>query len=428
MTKQARNELIVGLVFFAAMAFLGIYTIVISGVFKGPTKTYLVSFPRIYGLKKGDVVRVEGLDRGEVIDLRLSPKAEGEGERVNAKLKVSTDVEIYKDQSEVKVTPFSPLGGRVIEIKRGFDGPRGKHVSLEEAKSMNMSDTQVMIIGTAEGELLQTLNALVEENKPGIARIVSNLATVSDKLTKTDNVLGSLINDSEVATNLQQMSSNLNSTASRLENIVARIDRGDGVIGELVARKSRLHDNLNGAAENANYALGEANVMLSNANKGKSAIGVLVSDDPVVTADAKTIVRGVASIASDVAAGRGTLGKLVKDDRLYDKAADTFDNVASITSRVASPGTESVAAVLLTDPDAGKHVRSTLEHLDQIASSVDRGEGALGLIMKDPEFRDRVNRIFKEVERLTVEFRDSVEDLREQAPINAFLGAVFAAF
>ena len=48
--------------------------------------------------------------------------------------------------------------------------------------------------------------------------------------------------------------------------------------------------------------------------------------------------------------------------------------------------------------------------------------------MKDQQFRDRIARIFTEVERLTVEFRDSVEDLREQAPINAFLGAVFAAF
>ncbi len=428
MTKQARNELIVGAVFFAAMTFLGIYTIVISGIFKGPRKTYLVSFPRVYGLTKGDTVRVEGLARGEVTDLRLSPNAEGE-QRINAILTVSSEVEIYKDGSDVRVTPFSPLGGHVVEIKRGYAVQgREPFKSVEEGRAQNLKPEQYTIEGKAEGELLQTLTALVEENRPGIAKIVSNLATVSDKLTKTDNVLGSLINDSEVAMNLQQMSSNLNSTASRLDNIVSRIDRGEGVVGELVARKSRLHDNLNGAVENANYALGEANVMLANANAGRSAAGVFLSDDPAVSADARQIVHGVASIASDVSAGKGTLGKLVKDDRLYDGAASTAENLAVITSRVASPESQSVAGVLLSDHETGKHVRSTLDHLDHIATNVSEGKGALGLVVSDEEFANRLKRIFIEVERLTVEFRDSVEDLREQAPINAFLGAVFAAF
>src|SRR4051812_4345700 len=106
MQKQQKNEMIVGLIFFGAMMLLGAYTILISGLFKGATKTYWVSFPNIFGLKKGDQVRVEGLEVGEVTELHLEDAPKGDI-RIKAKLRVAKAVEIYKDGSEVKVTPFS---------------------------------------------------------------------------------------------------------------------------------------------------------------------------------------------------------------------------------------------------------------------------------------------------------------------------------
>jgi ABC-type transporter Mla subunit MlaD len=433
MQKQTRNELIVGLVFFAGMSFLGVYTIIISGLFKGPTKTYLVNFPKIYGLKKGDQVRVEGLDVGEVTELRLIGKPNGD-ERINARLRVAKDVEIYKEQSEVKVTPFSPLGGRIIEIKRGVatddraspGSTQGAYLSEEQCKD-DAEKKANTISGTAEGELLQTLTQLVDENRPGIKKIVKNLETVSQHLTETDNVIGALINDTGTGSLLKDAAGDLADTARNLNKIVARIEAGKGIAGELVVEQSDLHENVNAAAKSARSALDSADQILANANQGKSALGVFVSaDNPEVTADMKSIVHDVSVVTSDVAAGKGTLGMLVKDSRLYEGATATAENLGKITSNITK--NESAAGVLLNDPETGAKLRSTVSHVESIAGSVDQGNGALGMLIKDNEFRDRVARIFTEVERLTVEFRDSVEDLREQAPINAFLGAVFAAF
>ncbi|MEZ0228922.1 MAG: MlaD family protein, partial [Planctomycetota bacterium] len=308
MQKQQRNEMIVGLIFFGAMALLGAYTVLISGLFKGATKTYWASFPNIYGLKKGDQVRVEGLEVGEVTELRLvgsdAKEAAPTGDlRIKAKLRVKEAVQIYKDGSEVKVTPFSPLGGRIVEIRRGYDGPRGKFASEEESTAQKQEPE--IIQGTAEGELLQTLNKLVDENRPGIAKIVSNLAFVSERLTQKDSVLGALINDQGTGSLLADMASDLAYSATSIQKILARIERGEGIAGELVAKKSALHDNLNGAVEHMNGALREANVILTNANAGKSALGVVVSDDPLVSADARHIVHDISVVTSDVAAGEG---------------------------------------------------------------------------------------------------------------------------
>jgi ABC-type transporter Mla subunit MlaD len=425
--KQQRNELIVGLIFFGGMIILGAYTILISGVFKGATKTYWVSFPNIYGLKKGDTVRVEGLEVGEVTDLHLIGEKPGEEprgdlQRIKAKLKVKKEVEIFKDGSEVKVTPFSPLGGRIVEIRRGYDSPRGKFASEEETGA----DKAEVIIGVAEGELLTTLNNLVAENRPGIARIVSNLAFVSTRLTQTNNVIGALINDPGTGSLLVDMANDLARSANSINLILERIEKGQGVVGELVAKRSDLHDNLNSAVKNLNGVFSQADQMLATANRGESALGVFVSEDPRVSADARAIVRDIAIVTSDVAAGRGSLGKFIRDDRFYDGAAATAENLAVITSNVTTG--ESAVGVLFNDVGTGTAIKSTLSHLDSIAQAVDEGKGAFGLVVRDQAFRDRVARIFTEVERLTVEFRDSVEDLREQAPINAFLGVVFAAF
>ena len=53
-----------------------------------------------------------GYEKGEVKQLRLLP-----GGKIRAVLEVASDVEIYKEKSDVRVTPFSPLGGRVVEMK-----------------------------------------------------------------------------------------------------------------------------------------------------------------------------------------------------------------------------------------------------------------------------------------------------------------------
>jgi phospholipid/cholesterol/gamma-HCH transport system substrate-binding protein len=419
-----RKQLVVGLVFFASMAILGAYTIMLTGFYKGKRKTFLVNFPQIYGLKEGDRVRAEGLDVGEVKKLRLLETPTGEV-RVNGWLDVAANVEIYKESSHVKVTPFSPLGGRIVEIERGYATPAGKYSSVEEMESQSQQVTPIQ--GEAEGELLSTINKIVEDNKASVNRIVKNLEIVSEKLTRPDSgVIGMLLNDKGAAVKMDEITNEMKDAVSSLNAILARLERGEGVIGELTVKSSKLHQDVGGTFEAARGALGEANTILRRANEGKSALGVFVSEDPRVTSDVRDIAHDLALISGDVRDGKGTVGKVFKDDRLYEGAAVTAENLGKITTRVEAG--EGVAGVLLKDPEAARAVKTTLTRLEAIAKSIDEKEGALGLVIKDQTFRDRVGKIFEEVERTVIEFRDSVEDLREQAPINAFLGTVFAAF
>lgn len=84
---------------------------------------------------------------------------------------------------------------------------------------------------------------------------------------------------------------------------------------------------------------------------------------------------------------------------------------------------------VLLEKQAGEHTRETLEHMASITRAIDDPEaGTIGMLVHDDALRGRIDRIAQDVERLVVEFRDSVEDVREQAPVSAFIGTVFAAF
>jgi ABC-type transporter Mla subunit MlaD len=426
--KVQLNEVVVGLTFLVGLVLLGSYTILISDLTLGGTHLYLVDFSDVFGLKRGDVVRVDGFEKGKVKELNLLTNGD-----VRALLEVSSDVEIYRDGSEVRVTPFSPLGGRVVEISRGRageagdGGPRGAYEPYTE----DMSDEQaekVVISGKAEGELLQTLNKLVEENSEPINEIVQNLKHVSVQLTQTDNVLGYLVNEPLARDKVEGILTHMDSASGHIDSILARVDQGEGVVGQLTVAGTPLERDLEGAVNAGRGALESADRILDRADRGDSGLGVFVGEDKRDAANVRGIVSDVKHISGEISdpEGDGTLSKLVHDGRLYEGTADTFQNLGSITGKIDQG--HGLLGVLVEE-ESGDHARRSLKNIAEITDAVNDPEaGAVGLLIHDDALRGRVNRIVEDVERLVVEFRDSLEDVREQAPVNAFIGAIFAAF
>jgi phospholipid/cholesterol/gamma-HCH transport system substrate-binding protein len=340
-------------------------------------------------------------------------------------------VEIYRANSDVRVTPFSPLGGRVVEIKRGTYsedmGPNGG--AYRGFTSDPEGENAEVIDGKAEGELLQTLNALIEENRKGVKKIVDNLATVSERLTQAEaGVLGYLINSEEGSERLDRITASMANAAERVDTIVERVERGEGVVGGLLKEDTPLDRDIKGAAAGIRETSEHLSDILARANDGESALGVLVADASHggVSDEMGGIVKDIKVVTGEVADGNGTLGKLVHDDRLYEGAAGTAENLDSITAKIDSG--QGLLGVLLEE-ESGQNARDTLSHMASITAAVDDPEaGTLGMLVHDDTLRGRIGRIAEEIERLVVEFRDSAEDLREQAPVNAFIGAVFSAF
>ena len=102
--------------------------------------------------------------------------------------------------------------------------------------------------------------------------------------------------------------------------------------------------------------LTQMNTIVQDVGKGKGTLGKLVKDDTLYN-DAKDVVANLKSVSSDIEQGKGTLGKLVKDDSLYMEAKDTMKNVNQFTAT-------------LKDGNLVAEAQTTMKKIQQAAEGV----------------------------------------------------------
>ena len=93
------------------------------------------------------------------------------------------------------------------------------------------------------------------------------------------------------------------------------------------------------------------------------------------------VVVDLRTITDGLAAGEGTLGSLLVDDRLYQRMAVATEELAALLNTVRrSDGT---LAQLIRDPSLYARMTSTLARIDSIGGRVLQGEGTLGRLVRD---------------------------------------------
>ena len=102
-------------------------------------------------------------------------------------------------------------------------------------------------------------------------------------------------------------------------------------------------------------------------------------------------IANVKNISSQIAAGQGTVGKLIYDQSLYNTAINTVSNVQSTVSSAqlivndvnAGKGT---IGKLLTDETLYRATTSSMTNLNGILSKINSGNGTVGKLVNDQEF------------------------------------------
>ena len=368
------KQMIVGLLFFGAIGILGFYTIVVGEITLKEPMMLHVYFDRVAGLQEGNTVRISGLDVGKVKEMKLK------GAGVEALLRIDKPVDIYRDY-QITIRHYSPLGGRYVDILRGH-----KEEGLADYSKLR---------GETVPELFDEASGLVEENRKNFREIVENLRNVTRSLDEATGTLGKFIKDPSVFHKTNQILDEVRATATDLRVIVRDVRSGRGAMGRLLTDDTMLKD--------LNETVANLRVITEDLKKGKGPAGVLLRDEKA---------------AGELKATMADLRKIVRDIEEA-RVGETMSGIRDVVAKVNRG--EGVAGTLLNDKELARDLKQSVAHLREITRAVRSGEGTLGKLIMDPS-------LFKEANRLIVELRESTEDVREQAPINAFVGAVFAAF
>ncbi len=310
-------------------------------LFRPEMKRYVVYFDDVGGLSKGAEVRVSGIRAGKVERITL------EQGRVKVVFKVEKDIKLFKDASAT-VGTLGLMGDKYLAIKPGTPSAGELPENSTLSNSEGVADTDRLIrelTRTAESFRLVAvnLNRILEENRENLQETVNNLNELTLILKKMaeDNQE----NLKEVLYQMAQLTRNLNRT---LPEAIASIDR---LANELTAIASENREDIRVLVSNlrgiSRELRGQLPQLVKNLNELSENLGTVIAENKQdirnsvrniseITKKLRTSSERIDNILAKIEGGKGTIGKLVTDDSLYEsvsKGAKLFGEAGDIITK-----------------------------------------------------------------------------------------------
>lgn len=127
--------------------------------------------------------------------------------------------------------------------------------------------------------------------------------------------------------------------------------------------------------------------IVATVEAGKGSIGKLIVDEQVYNR-VNTLLGNIQNVTGDLASGRGTMGRLLQDEALYDDIRRTTARVDSIAAGLERG--EGTAGKLLKDPALYNDIRATTGELRTLLADLNAGKGTAGKLLKDEALHNRL--------------------------------------
>ena len=272
-------------------------------------------FKNAQELKIGDPIKMAGVRIGRVDSISLTDSV------VRVTMNLNRDVDVRVDsKASIKFTGL--MGQNFVAIDFGTPGG----------------------VKAADGAYLQTveqpdLSALMAK----LDNVASGVKNLTDSFTgeKIDNLLGPFTDF------LKANQGNLTATIGNIKTVTDRIANGQGTVGKLI---------------NEDTLYKSALTTVSNLQDTSTEI-------QGAAADAHSLLTNINHVVDQVNSGQGTVGKLIKDDALYNETTSSMTNLKEILQKV-NRGQGSVGK-LVNDESLLKNVKLSLQKLDKATESLE---------------------------------------------------------
>ena len=134
--------------------------------------------------------------------------------------------------------------------------------------------------------------------------------------------------------------------------------------------------------------VGRVDKLLAGVEEGKGNIGKLLKDEELYNRLNGIVSQGQ-SLLVDVRTGKGTLSKLLYDDTLYQEIRGPIKRVDAMLADLQSG--QGTAGKLLRDPELFDQARQSLMELRGLLADVNAGKGTAGKLLKDDQVYQRVD-------------------------------------
>ena len=246
---------------------------------------YAVLFPNIGSLEKGDPISVLGVKKGEVQDISIS------GNNVLIAFNLTKDIKLMSD-AKFTVMNIGLMGERFVNIEPGVS-----------SEPLDLSYPTHGFYDTGIPEVMGMMGAAIDEIRHLIAVLEGTVGTPA-ATTSIKNIIDNL---EIVSTEMRTMT---------LDNK----DKMSQAIDDLSASSATLREF---ADSNQQKMQG----IVDNVSEASE-------DFAVIAGRLDTLSGSINRLVADLEEGRGTLGKTLQDEQLYDKLLKSVSDLDTLVTDI----------------------------------------------------------------------------------------------
>jgi phospholipid/cholesterol/gamma-HCH transport system substrate-binding protein len=135
---------------------------------------------------------------------------------------------------------------------------------------------------------------------------------------------------------------------------------------------------------------------------------LVAQDIPELMAQTANLMGGFNSIVdrldkllAGVEAGKGNLGKFVKDEELYNRLNDIASEGQKLLAEVRTGG--GTISKLIYDPSLYEEIRAPIKRINDMLADMQAGQGTAGKMLKDPALYDEAKQTITEIHSLVAD-------------------------
>jgi phospholipid/cholesterol/gamma-HCH transport system substrate-binding protein len=317
-------------IFFAlalAVAVLVLEMVGAADFFRGG---YQISarFKNAQDLKKGDLVKMAGVEIGRVTKIQL----EAGQALITMKIIKRDDVRVTTDaRAAIRFTGL--MGNNFVAIEGGSENaPRIESGSLQTYEQPDLSALMSKLEGVASGvenltksfstdnisSLLGPLTDFVKQNSAPLSAVIGNMRTVSDNIAAGRGSVGKLVMDDALYNAAFATITNLQLAGADIKNVTGQADN----------------------------LLRDVRSLVDGINQGKGTLGRLAKDETLYT-ETSLAMTNMRELLQKLNRGQGTVGKLINDDTFLKNAKLSLQKLDKATDSLEDQGPLSVLGLIV---------------------------------------------------------------------------------
>ncbi|MCD6049972.1 MAG: Mammalian cell entry related domain protein [Verrucomicrobia bacterium] len=292
-------------------------------------------FANVQELKVGDPVKMAGVEVGRVDKIGF------ENDKVKVSMKINEGVDVKTD-SKATIKFAGLMGQNFVSINLGTAPTKFENgATIETLEQADLSAIMAKLDNVATGienvtksfsgdslqNVLGPMTDFLKDNNPKISAILGNLQNVSTQMAEGKGTMGKILTDESLFNDAKTAVNTLNTTA---EDIKVAIGEARTIVG-----------NANRALGQAEGALVDARKVVADINEGKGSLGKMLKDETLYT-ETTTAMVNLKEILVKINSGQGSVGKLVNDESFYKNVKMTLQKVEKATEGLEDTGPLSV--------------------------------------------------------------------------------------